>query len=74
MPKRSGWEGPLPPEIVKCADRWIIERFKKLCAEAQDVLYMKVGDARTKQEKRLNEALESLIQEARRKNVEEKGS
>lgn len=71
MPRHSGWEGPIPPEIAKCSDRWVIERFKKLCREAEDVLYMRNGEARTKQEKRLNEALASLILEARRHNEKE---
>lgn len=73
MAKPSGWQGAIPPEIVQCNDRWISERFKKLCREAEEVLYMRKGsEVRSKHEVRLNNALAELIQEARR--INEKGS
>jgi len=71
MPKRSGWEGPIPPEIVNCGDMWITQRFKKLCAEASDVLFMQQGQARKKREEELNRSLDELIRQARRINEQE---
>jgi len=65
--KLSGWTGAIPPEIVACGDKWIVDRFKKLCAEAQDVLYMQKGATRTKKEEDLNKRLKDLIYEAKRR-------
>jgi hypothetical protein len=73
MPKRSGWQGPVPPAIVRCSDHWITQRFKKLCAEASDVLYLPKGEQRKKREAELNQKLKELIQQAEYKN-EQKGT
>lgn len=74
MPKRSGWEGAVPKEIIQCGDMWVTKRFKDLCKEASDVLYMSRGsDARKKKEEELNRQLDDLIKQARRIN-EQKNS
>ena len=65
--KRSAWEGPIPPEIMQCSDMFIVDRFKKLVREANEVLGMQGGHRKDEKIKSLNERLEDLVHQAKRK-------
>ena len=69
MKKASGWSGPIPPAIAKCNDMWVARGFKKLCKEAQEVLYMQKSERRDEREAELNRRLADLIHQAERENA-----